>query len=576
LVFLPVLYLSLAGILFYSWLSQTANPPSVVFHALFILSSCTALAVVLAKVRTKIKLLVIISWTLTLQLVNSYVLRLGTDVLSNGPDPLYLQQLVGSILSTGFINFGNGIGAAFEYSFYPTAQTSASMLVLITGASAAAVMKFLPFLSSPIIIILLYSFYCSFVSERDAVFSTLIAASCFWFLYFESTFTQSLFGTLFTCILLLSLTKKRPVWHIVSIISLVALASSHFLSGIYILTILFAAKAYLIVTQKSVNSTLRINLPSTMLLTAATIVLAWLLYPALLLIPFLIVQYIGFQHATVIQFALSRGGTGNPFVTRLIGDIGVVSFAIFLTTGFLHLSIKNRENQLGALLHYSFGGAVLFAVSVLAFTISPFAKDLLPRGFWYVYLISAPIAVYSMNRGWSRITKSLSRGAPQEGPPKVDSRIRFEIKWLLACSLIIMILLSSMYYYYPADRFDNSQPPNTGGYTTVTRLPLEEWVFAGFWTSSHVAGQYVIGGKVVYAFIGGLGRKHVSELPQSGTLSNWIQSNNLRGNVIVLRNSLPEEPEGELVVDANQIQSALNRSNLIYNSGDPLIILLVQ
>jgi hypothetical protein len=365
------------------------------------------------------------------------------------------------------------------------------------------------------------------------------------------------------------------MWRTISIISLVALASSHLLSGVYVLVVLVAAKAYLLMKRKASTSFPRLTLSSAMLLSATTIVLVWLFYPAFLLTPFLGAEYLTFESRAIItQFALSPGGVQNPFATRLVGDIGIVSFGILLALGFLQLSIKNRENPLGDLLPYSFGSAVLFALNLLAFTFTSYLKDLLPRGFWYLYLISAPLAVYTMSREWSRLRKP-GDSNPDAGRTQVVHKNRLKIRPLLSCLLVIMILLPSMYYHYPADRYDNHQPADASGYTTVIRLPLEQWISVGVWSWSHVKDSYVYGDKVTTAFVGGLGTKHVIQLPQNGTLRDWIESNDLRGTVIVLRNSLPQEPNYDLSVNPNQIHSVIEKNNLVYNCGDPVIVIIV-
>jgi hypothetical protein len=569
---------SLVGILLYMCVLQAANPPAIIFHSLFILStSSAALIAISPESPIKAKVFVAVSWILTLLLVNSNALVLPTGVLSNESDTMYLKQVVDSILTSGHNAFGAATGNAFEYSFYPISQVFTAILVLVTHADSVWLMKLLPSALYLVVLLVLFCFYRNFLSSNDSFLGAFITGSCFFSMYSFSQLVQQTFGTVFALLVLLSLTRKSASSRLVFAISLVALASSHLLSGLYLLFVLGVAKAYMSIRGNPRDRDTKIALSASSVALVGAVVLAWLAYAALFFIPNIASELIGFPMINAsphLPLAAGIEDASNPLAIRVIGDIGIVLFALMLTLGFVFLNFRARELPLADLLPYAFGSAVLFVANVAIFSFGLTSiNDILARSFWWVSMIATPFAAFALSHKW--------RGPRLFASPDLQlknnetRKRKFEVRPILACLTIILILLSSMYYHYPASRYDNSQPADTAGFVTLYRLPLVQWVSVGVWSSTHLTDSPLYGDKVAWVYVGALATKSVNQFPTNSTLQRWFQSSDLGGSMLVLRMSLPDEPHYGLLVDSSQLISTMQKSNVIYGSGEVVIAIVL-
>jgi hypothetical protein len=569
LVALIVFYASLAGILVYTQLLISTNIPVIWFHALFILATTTSAILVLSsRLSRNVRLTVIISWILTLQLMTP--LRLPDDVLSNYPDPWYLKQLVGQILVSNSVILGHATGEAYLYSFYPIAQLFISICVVVTHIDPITLMKFLTIVMSIPFLLMIFSLFRHFISDNDALVAMQISGSCFWFINYLSYPVQSAFGVFFGAILLLSVFRKGPSWTIVFAIGTIALALSHLLSSFYVIFLLVTAKAYMTLQEGPWRS-----FGTSKVIFIVGVVFAWMFYPAVLVpqsLSDILRLVLLYELLSTTRFALVGSSvTTNPLATRIAGDAGVILYGVLLLVAFLYLRFRS-ETAYARILPYAIGGAVVFVIHVIVFSLGvTFAIDILPRGFFFVYLVGSPLAVFALRHRWRRASNSAVRADGPAHPHCGHKLVHSGTAYFLTCVALILILLPSMYYYYPAFRYDNSMPMNNED----VRLPLEQWKTAGDWSSAHVGTTDLYGDKLAFDFVGSLGNKEIILFPSQGNLIDWLRSNDLAGRIILLRVSSFQAPYANFRISTEQFQTVAGGSNLIYNGGDPLFIVII-
>jgi len=565
---------SLVGIVLYMRMLQSADVSPLAFHFLFIAATTAMLILVLSDLSVSTKLIMIISWTVTLQLVTP--LRLPGDVISNYPDALYMYQIVKNVLASGRYSFGHGVELALDYSFYPTMQVLGAVLILVTNINPIALMRFFPqLLVAPFIALAFCTFRKFTLSDDHAVAATAITASCFWMIYFLSRFVQSVVGAFFSLMLLFTLTRKSPAWTGVFIVSAVGVASAHLLSSLYVLVFFISAEIYSIVAKTIWKRATILQLTQSRLALLMIVILAWAVYPAIFETGVLvgIIQEALYGPFGLMRLSILTRAQPNPLFIRLLGDVGIVLYASLLTIGFIYLHKKNISHPCSRLLPYAFGAAVLFMIHMLAFSVGlPIQQisDLLSRGFFYPYLVGSPIAVFVLDKLLMRMNSV--RATHSEPSRELHKIPRASVgKRALGFVVIALILLASMYYYYAPSRYDNSAPMNYED----ARLPLEEWKTIGIWSSSHVQVNYLYGDKLVFDFVGGMGEKEVYIFPSEGRLIDWMHALSA-GDLIVVRLSLATVPYEEFQTGRSDITLVLTRNNVVYNAGDPIIVILKQ
>ena len=572
-IFLGLIFcVCLVTILLYIALLQVMDLPATIFHGLFIAATTVSATIVLQhQVKTRIRLAVVVSWIVTLQL--TVPLRLPGDILSNYPDAWYVKQLVDSIMGCSCYCLGCGTGQAYMYSFYPIDQLSTAVLATVTSANDTMLMKFMPVLLSTCFLLLLFGLFRNFLSDTDALLATQISGSCFWFVYFLSRPVQSAYGVLFISMILFSLKRSGSLGRMTFIMGSLGVASSHMLSAIYILILLCTAKGYMAFDKILKKRNTEVPLGSSRIAILAIIVIAWMLYPAIIasanLVDSLRFALLEIQ-AGSLRFALSAGATtANPTPTRIVGNIGVILYGALLLFGFLYLYLRRQSISVRGLLPYGFAAGVVWAVHVLIFSLGvTTAIDILPRGFFFVYTVGSPLAVFGLYhvskfyvpKVVQKLTGSIAE--PKHGETRVAG--------ILAYSLIILILLSSMYYYYPAFRYDNSAPMNFED----VRLPLEQWRVVGAWASHYVAAEDLYGDKLAFSFVGAIGEKWVHVFPPEGDLLAWFRTIPAKGEIVALRMSSTYAPYEQFVTTADRLQSALESNNLVYSSGDAVLVIV--
>lgn len=558
----------------YTHLLLDINLSSLIFHLFYISATASSVILVLSsKLSVRTKLFGVISWVVTLQLI--VPLRLRDTIASNYPDAWYIKQLVDVVLNSHSYQFAYGTGEAFFYSFYPNFQMIIGIISLVTGADTVTIMKFLPSGLSIPFVILLFGFLRKFLNDDKAVLATQLAASCFWFINFATEPVQATFGTFFALMLLLSITRDGRPWGLIFGASLVGLALSHFLSGIYVLVVLVAAKAFIFLEKALWNRTTTLPLSFSRIALVAVAVVSWLAFEAVLVAQSVVVLFSSLYIENV-RFALSAGPTTTtPIATRVIGDAGIVLYGILLGSVFIYLVTRRSTNSITNLLPLVFGGGVVFVVHLAIFGIGLSSIiDILPRGFLYVYLLGSPLVITGLNV----VLRSRSGSSQEEASAVCQDETALEtpkkhrLRIALAYFMIVLMLLPSMYFYYPTFRYDNSAPLNSED----VRLPLENWKYAGAWSLSHVNDVFLYGDKLAFNFVGGIGQKEVEVFPPNSSLVGWMRVTNLEGFTIILRVSSLSAPDPHFEITAEQLQMALSSNNLVYNSGESVVIVVLK
>jgi hypothetical protein len=554
-----------------------------IFHSFFILSTVTSTLIVLNRnVSVKIRLIVIILWTMALRLATP--LRLPDSILTNGPDSWYLKQIVDQIISSGLISMNYGTGEALAYSFYPVTQLLYSMCLIVIGIEQVTFMKFVgSFLSIPFVVIIFYLFR-RFAPQDESLLATQITASCFWFIYFGSLPVQSTFGTFFAAVLLLGLTGRTNPWKSIFVVGCVALALSHFLTAFYVIVMLVAAKSFMLVEEHVWKRASLLPLTLSSLSLFVGVAVGWLLFAALVFSRQL-VEIAAIVYGEIIQpnvqFALyQESSTLNPPATRVLGDIGIVTYGLLLVVGFLYIGLRQNRLPIAGLIPYAFGSGAVFGVNTLIFSLGiPFARDVLARGFMFTFLIGSPLVVFVLNSKFSgsattphdpNVSQPVRSKMPLDDRTtqgQIHGKRRLRAFWIYLA--IFLILLSSMYYYYPAYRYDNSAPLSVEDY----RLPLEQWRVVAGWASSHIGAMAIHGDDLAFDFIGAIAHKQVQRFPAQTDLLEWINSDYLKGAIIVVRVSVVQAHYPSQTITNEQLESFLSSNNVVYNGGDPVIII---
>jgi hypothetical protein len=247
-------------------------------------------------------------------------------------------------------------------------------------------------------------------------------------------------------------------------------------------------------------------------------------------------------------FPLSVGSSVPNSWERLVGDIGVVLFAVTCLAGFLATLVKENKEIYRQLLPYAMSGALIFLFGLIAYVKFHQATDLLTRGFIYVYFFAAPFALYTIL--------------------KISSmqRRRTILREVACICLISMIVVAGVYYQYPRFLVDNTAPRDIED----VRFPLFQWQAAGYFILTHMGGSTLWGDKIAFDDVGGYGQKNVRilDITLNLTLSQWMSTTPSTGDVVILRQSMITDPYGNYQVTSSGFHQILTMHDIVYSSGE--------
>jgi hypothetical protein len=516
-----------------------------------------SLIMVRSKLAYNIQVLLVLLFLLIIMMI--VPLRLPHGIITNGPDMIYQLQVMNSIAATGAISFTSPTRFALAYVFTPMQETLLVMVGSVLGTPIETPLKYGGPLFGVLTVVFLLGFYRAFLPKKEALIAAFLAGNCSWFLQ-ASTVHETL-ALVFLSLAIYSLTKSGVAWRLLTVLSALAIVSTHEFTAIVGSTF-FALAALMIVIlsrwlwfKRGPIENLMLKMPVLLM----TWTFAWLTFVAL---PFFgsTIGVVGLVAGALLSgsaraaFPLTVGNSVPNSFDRLVGDIGVVSFAVACVSGSLAILGKRENSQYQQLLPYAAGSALIFFVGLISYLKFNQATDLLSRGFIYVYFFSAPIALYTIL--------------------KISSALRKEavIRQTVGICLILMIAVAGVYYQYPRYAIDNTAKENIED----VRFPLYQWQAAGYFVLGHDGGSIMWGDKIAFDYVGGYGDRNVNIFDNTLnlTLSEWISAVPSSSDIVILRQTMPVVPYGNYVVTSQGLHEILVTHDIIYSSGEVDMIIV--
>ena len=548
-----ILVVSLAVIPIYVTSLISFNTPPLIFDFAHLVAVVTlALILFRSKLRHGEQVLLVLLSVLTFLLI--IPARLPPGIITYGPDMIYELQIMRNIASTGAITFNAPTNYALGYIFTPTLETLFTMVSIILGSSLETVLKYAGPLLEILTLVFLYGFYRAYLPKKEALMGVFIAGNCFAFLLYATTVHQTL-ALVFLSITLYTLTKPEATWRLLTVLSAFLMVSTHEFTAI-VSSVFFALLALAIIVlsrwfglKRGPIESATLRMPALVL----TMTFAWLAFVAL---PFFgntvgVVLFVADQLLTGsarAEFPLTVGSSLPNSWERAVGDVGVVLFAATCLFGSLATLVKQENTEYRQLLTYAVSGALVFFFGLVAYVKFHQATDLLTRGYIYVYLFAAPIALFTL----LKISLTLQR--------------KTVLRQVISICLICMIVTAGVYYQYPRFLVDNTAPMDIED----VRFPLFQWQATGYFVLAHVTGTTLWGDKIAFDYVGGYGERNVNVLdPTSNlTLAEWMAATPSRGDVVILRQSMVIDPYASYVVTSPGLHQIMVTHDVIYSSGE--------
>lgn len=548
-----ILGVSLAVIPIYVSSLISFNTPPLIFDVAHLVAVlCLTLILFRSKLRHGEQVLLVLLSVLTFLLI--IPARLPPGVITYGPDMIYELQIMRNIAATGVITFSAPTNYALGYIFTPTLETLLVMASIILGGSFETVLKYAGPLLEILTVVFLYGFYRAYLPKKEALLAVFLAGNCFAFLLYATTVHQTL-ALVFLSLTLYTLTKPEAAWRLLTVLSAFMMVSTHEFTAI-ISSVFFALLALSIIVlsrwfglKRGPIETVALRMPALVL----TMTFAWLAFVAL---PFFgntvgVALFVAAQLLTGsarAAFPLTVGSSLPNSWERAVGDAGVALFAATCLFGFLVTLVKRGNLEYRQLLTYAASGALVFFFGLIAYVKFHQATDLLTRGFIYVYFFAAPLALFTL----LKISPTLQR--------------RTILRQVICICLICMIVTAGVYYQYPRFLVDNTAPLDVED----VRFPLFQWQAAGYFVSTHVAGSTLWGDKIAFDYVGGYGQRNVIVLDETLnlTLTQWITTAPLSGDIVILRQSMVIDPYGSYLVTSPGFHEIIATHDVIYSSGE--------
>jgi hypothetical protein len=559
-VLVGVLVASLAITLAYVRSLIFFDTPSIIFDASHFVS-VVALTIILVKssrIKFSEQVLLVALWVLAMRML--IPIRFPEGIITNYPDMIYELQIVQKIAATGGISFNVPTNYAEGYIFTPMLETFVVMSSTVLGIPFATVLKYAGPFFGVFTIVFLVGFFRAFLPNREAIIAGFIAGSCFWFLRFDSITVHQPLALAFLSLALYTLTRPGTAWRFLTILAVFATVASHEFTAI-VSSVFFLIVAVGILVLARWFGMKRGPLESEMLRMPGlmwTMTFAWLVFVAL---PFFanslgLVYYVIdalLSSSSAISFPLTVAKTVPTTWDRIVGDVGVVSFAATCAAGFSWTLIKREASRYLKLLPYAASSGLLFFIGLLFYFKSNQASDLLSRAFIYVYFFTAPLSLYTIL--------------------KISSILRRKIIYqqVIAICLICIIVVPGVYYAYSRSVHDNSAPLDVED----VRFPLFQWQSAGYFALNHVGNNILWGDLIAFNYVGGYGDKNVLQPDPSVTnltLSQWLAAYPSPGDIVVLRHSMPIVPYYNYQVTSNGLHEILVTHDVIYSSGEVTMV----
>jgi len=379
--------------------------------------------------------------------------------------------------------------------------------------------------------------------------------NCFELL--QATTIHFTLAFVFFSLAMYGLTKPGPMWRLLVILSAVAVVSTHEFTGI-VSTAFFAFATFgIVILARSIGfkrgqiESAVMRMPALMV----TLTFAWLAFVAF---PFFgsAVALVGFILATLLsgtaRVVLPLGSNVPNSWEQVLGDVSVLTFTSICAFGFVAILVRREKTEYRQFLPYALSSTIIFFVGFVSYLRFHQSTDLLLRGFLYVYFFSAPVALFAVRK------VSFGRQNPNV------------LRQALGICLILIIVLGGLYTLYPRSTIDNSAPWNIED----VRFPLFQWRAAGYFVNGHVLENTLWGDKIAFDFVGGYGYREV-DIPSNNlntTFSEWLSTVPSSGDIIILRQSIPNVQYASYQVTSPQLHAIIDTRNVIYSSGEVVMV----
>jgi hypothetical protein len=554
-----IIYLiSIASILIYirSLIYFDTNP--LVFHVAFVTSILTLSLLLVGPKRCSVAkwgLALVLAWVLALALM--IPLRFPEGIITNGPDMIYELQIVRNMIASGAVTFTAPTSRAAQYVSNPTLELLISMISLVMGVDSDVTLKYAGPFMGVLTITFLFAFYRSFMSRKASCISLLLAASCFHFLFEDPGTVHETLALVFLAGLVYTLARSGRPWIVIGTIFTSMVVMTHAFTSVMVSILFLSAYVAFFIfsrTFKQEPSHLGRSM-KWIAVPCAVMTCLWLFWAA-----GPISGNIADFARNVLRVLLSESQTTFPMTApgigkylwiRITGDVGLVLFALTAVIGFI-LATRKQYSLYRRMLPLAIGAGIIFIICVVPFARYTESKDLLTRGYTYVYFFAAPLSYLAIT--------------------KLTFSVRFQpnFRKIVGILLIALIASAGVYYTYrPFYSYDNSAPLDLED----VRFPLQEWKSAGLWVKTHIdQSARLWGDTIAFNFVGGYGEREVEYAPPQAndTLNKLVYSDASIGGIVILRASAVKVPY--YVTNQTEFSEILQNNNVFFSSGEVIMI----
>ena len=502
---------------------------------------------------------------LALVMAVSIMATLGLLVAASVPYPIIAStdlnfelQNVNRILSTGALSWGQGTGFAADYSYFPGLELLVSILSLVSMIPQVVLIKYAGSFVCIITVTFLFCVYSGVFGRQSCGVAVALAALSPTLIAFNGYIGHGSLAYAFLGMVLLSLTKReKRAWFFVTMLGVASMVITHAFTSYVFVSLLLLLGAVAWRSGKKTSATLP-NLTQVTALVASVLVSAWSAFVAIAYLP----NIFGFLAAVTDSLTASHptlapiSPTGSkPLWVVALTYLGLVTYFSFAFGMFIRgILRKNAQDRTEAWL--AFPGFLIFGATLVPYLAGlSSSSSIFVRGLVYLYFLTAPLVAQFLAR-------------PLTGLLHGGLRLRFSGRAVLASGLIFIMLVPVVYYGVSPDIYDRSSPIMFPG---DNRLSLGEWQTVAGFSRDRISAHFVYGVSLARDHVGALGAKEVKILvvPVGGTLLEWVQQ---RPRVFIfLRVSIIHTPDFGYVSE-NDLQSTFDRVNLLYSSGDVVIL----
>ena len=474
-------------------------------------------------------------------------------------DPKFELQIVRAIMSGGGIPWGQGSGEAISYSYFPGLEIAVSVLSSVSSIPEVALFKYAGSFLGVITVLLLLQLY-RHLSRVSSVLSMSFAAMSPWFIPFDTYTIHPTLGLVFLAMLLLSLDEPGKAWNVVKVLAITAMVITHAAGSypaLFLLLILAALKWH----RKA-----SVELPNLRISTAILLASVVSIWGGLVSLSYLETSGLPYFLLNMIRVLLGAEFTARPvsptgfkpFWIVALTATGLFTYGLITLGMLVKRLLRKRNGQCEAENWLAMTGLLMFGLFLLPYLAGLLiSTDLLPRGLTYLYLLASPLVA-----GFLVLLLRPPR-------PAANLASRSVRRIALTAFLISLLLVPAVYYGVPAGIHEPSSPKRRIDY----RLSLNQWQVAAVFAAQKISDHTVYGVRLAFDFVGGLAGKDVLEIdvPPHGSLLSWFEQH--EGQLVFLRRSIATTPETNLLVSETDLLSTVNRSDILYSSGEVIILM---